>query len=35
MRRRMNRILPRKEEARLYHCRQRNRLPPRRLNQRA
>lgn len=33
MRRRMNRRLRRNEEARLYHWRQRKRLPPRRFNQ--
>jgi hypothetical protein len=34
MRHRMNRRLRRNEEARLYHWRQRKRLPPRRFNQR-
>jgi hypothetical protein len=34
IRRTMMRRLRRNEEARLYHWRQRNRLPPRRFNQR-
>jgi hypothetical protein len=34
IRRTMNRRLRRNEEARLYHWRQRNRLPPRRFDQR-
>jgi hypothetical protein len=34
IRRTMQRRLRRNEEARLYHWRQRNRLPPRRFNQR-
>jgi hypothetical protein len=34
VRRAINRRLRRNEEARLYHWRRRNRLPPRRLDQR-
>ena len=35
IRRNMNRRLRRNEEARLYHWRRRNRLPPRRVSQRS
>jgi hypothetical protein len=34
LRRNLNRRLQRNEEARLYHWRRHNRLPPRRFNQR-